>query len=99
MRHAAIPVDAEHLEYFATIGFSKTAGVTSAAVQVGLDTAMSTHFKVSNVAAQCKNFDAQLVAENSWILNEGHLAQVATQICATNSNGTDSYQSFVGPWR
>jgi len=92
-------MDTEHLQYFATIGFSKTAGVTSAAVQVGLDTAMSTHVKVSNAGAQCKNLDAQLVTENARILNEGHLAQIATQICATNSYGADSNQRVVGLWR
>jgi hypothetical protein len=97
--HAAVSVNTEHLQHFATIGFSKAARVTSSAIQVGLDTAMIPHFEVGDVAAHSKNLDAQFVAENPWVLNEGHFAQITTQISSAKTNGTDAHQCFVRAWR
>jgi hypothetical protein len=89
--HAAISVNTEHLQHFATIGFTKAARVTGSAIQVGLDTAMIPHFEVGDVAAHSKNLDAQFVTENPWVLNEGHFAQITTQISSAKTNGTDAH--------
>jgi hypothetical protein len=42
-----------------------------------------------------EHFNPKFVSENSRVLNEGHFAQVATQIGAANTDGMNGDQRFV----
>jgi hypothetical protein len=85
--HASVDMNAEHFELFTAVGLSVDARATGTTIQIGLDATAVTTSDIGYVSANLEHFNPKLVSENSRVLNEGHLAQVATQIGAANTDG------------
>lgn len=99
LAHAAVAMDAEDLQCFAAVGAVTFAGVTMAAVEVGLDGAAITGCEMSDTRADCEDFDAELMTENARELDEGHFAEIAADVSAADADGTDGDKGFALLWR
>jgi len=86
LAHPAIGHHAQHLQIRAAVARPFSAGVAMAAVHVRLDRAAVARFCISHCVASFNNLHAELVAENARILDEGHLAEVATHVRATDTD-------------
>lgn len=93
---AAVAMHAEHLEGFAAIGFALQAGVAGAAVQVGLHAASIPRGHVADLAADGDDFDTELMAEDAWVVDEGHFTQVTAEVGAADADGANGDQRLAG---
>src|SRR5205085_2596520 len=72
------------------------AGRTRLAIQVRLDGAAVTRLDVGDVGADLEHLDAQLMAGNTRIAEERHLAQVAADVGAADADAMDANQGLSG---
>src|SRR5205085_9154230 len=70
-------------------------------VDVRLNRATIAGFNIGYAVPDSDHFDPQLVAENSRVRHERHLAEVGADIRPANANAMNSHQRFTraGRWR
>ena len=65
------------------------------AVQVRLDGALITDLEMIDTFTDGQHLDSELVPQDAREPNEGHLSEIAADIGAADTNGTDGYQSLA----
>jgi hypothetical protein len=99
--HAAITVDAQHLQPFAAVGTPAATGDTFPTIQVWLNCTAVAHRQPETFSLRPKfdNLYAKLMAQDARIAEEGLSAAEGVQVGATNSNPTHAHQHFARPRR
>ena len=92
---AAVAMDAERLVLLAAVGVAAAAGVALLAVDVRLDRAAIARPDVGHARADGEHLDAQLVARDARIAEEGHLAEVAADVGAADADPVDADQGLA----
>jgi hypothetical protein len=75
--HAAVHHHAQHLEILAAIRVAFATREAVAAIHIRLHRTAVGRLHVGYVRAHGEHFDAEFVARNAWVAEEGHLAEVA----------------------
>jgi len=96
---AAVAHDAEGLVVFAAIGEAAAAGVAFLAVEVRFDGAAVTRADMAYVFTDGNNLDAEFVSWDPGVGEEGHFAEVAAEVGATDPHAVDADEDFVGSGR
>ncbi len=97
---AAVAHYAEGLVRFAAIGEAASAGVAGLAIDVRLDGAVHSGGDVGDMGADGEDFDAEFVAGDAGVGEEGHFAEVPCVIGATDADAVDANEGLVGGgWR
>src|SRR5207247_10757 len=95
----AIAVDAERLMVLAAIGVAAETGIAPLAVDVGLDGAMIAGLDIGDIGADVDYFDSQLMSGNARVAEERHLAEIAAEIGAADTDAMHTHERFAAPWR
>src|SRR5207253_6610911 len=70
------------------------AGITLLAIHVRFDRTTIAGAHVGHIGAHCHHFHAEFMPRNSRITEERHLAEVAADVGAANTNLVDTDHSF-----
>ena len=87
---APIAMHAQGLIVMTTIGVPPATGVAVLAIQVGLDAAPISWTHVRDPVTDAYHFDAQFMPWNPRVGEEGHLAQVTSEVGAANAHLMDA---------
>ena len=87
---ASVAMHAQGLIVMTTIGVPPTTRMTALAVQVRLDATPISGTYVRDPVADAHHFDAQFVPRNPRVGEEGHLAQVTSEVGAANAHLMDA---------
>ena len=90
----AVDHHADDIELFAAVAVALPAGVALAAVHVRFDATAVAGLDVGHAVADFEDFHAQLVAGDSRIAEERHLAQVAAVIGAADAHAMRPHQGL-----
>jgi hypothetical protein len=83
---ASVAMHAQGLVVMTTIGVPPATGVAVLAVQVRLDAAPISGTHRRNPVTDAHHFDTQFMPWNPRVGEEGHLAQVTSEVGATNAH-------------
>jgi hypothetical protein len=83
---ASVAMHAQGLVVMTTIGVTPATGMAVLAIQVGLDAAPISGTHVRDPVADAHHFDAQFMPRNPRVGEEGHLAQVTSEVGAANAH-------------
>jgi hypothetical protein len=83
---ASVAMHAQGLVVMTTIGVPPATGVAMLAVQVRLDAAPISGTHRRNPVTDAHHFDTQFVPRNPRVGEEGHLAQVTSEVGAANAH-------------
>ena len=84
--HSAIGHDAEDFEILATVGASAPAREAFAAVHVRLDRTAIAGLHIRGAVADGEHLHAELMAWDSWVGKERHLAEISREIRAADAD-------------
>jgi hypothetical protein len=93
---AAVAVDTERLMVLAAIGVTALAGVALLAIDVRLHRAAIAGLDVRDIGADLDDLDAELVAGDARLAEEGHLAEVAAEVGAADADAMDADDRVAG---
>jgi hypothetical protein len=91
-----VAVNTQGLVVFAAVGQSPLAGRTLLAVDVGLDAAAVARLHVRDTRADGHHLDPQLMPRNPRIAEEGHLAEIAAVVGATDAHRMHADDHLAG---
>src|SRR5271165_2500731 len=96
LAHAAIHMNAKHLEKRTAVGLTAQAGRTATAVQIGPDRTPVPYLQIVHVVAQRNDLNAELVSEHSRIGEERLITVKCVVVGATYAHLSNANQGFGG---
>src|ERR1044071_1515488 len=95
LAQAAVAHHPKRSMVLATVGMASTAGVTLLAVEVWLDGATIARFHLAHALADGEDLDAEFVAGDARVAEEGHLAQVTAVVRAADADPMNAQERFT----
>ena len=96
---AAVAVDAQDLQLLAAVRVAAAAGVAVGIINIRLHGAAVAGLDVGDALADGDDLDAQLVAGDARVAEEGHLAEVAAEVRPADADPVDAHQGLAGSGR
>jgi purine-nucleoside phosphorylase len=96
LAHAAVNVNAEHLEGLAAVRLAAPAGLTGATVEIGIHGATVANVDACGALAQRDYLNGEFMPEDPGIAEERLTAAVSVQIGTADSDAEDADESLAG---